>query len=78
MNEPEMRRHIDVILEQHMHEEDARFDALSSEIKELRQDIKDLTAAWQQAKGVLSFVKWILGIAGGLTVFLTYMKDHWK
>jgi len=78
MNEPEIRRHIDVILEQHINEEDVRFTALSAEIKELRQDIKDLTAAWQQAKGVLSFMKWLLGVAGGLTVFFTFMKDHWK
>lgn len=78
MDEPEIRRHINDLLEQHMREEDAKFDGLLTEVKELKQDIKDLTAAWQQAKGVLSFVKWILGIAGGLTVFLTFMKDHWK
>jgi len=78
MNEPEIKRHIDDILTQHMQDEDARFDGLLSEIKELKQDIKDLTAAWQQAKGVISFIKWILGIAGGLTVFFTFMKDHWK
>ena len=78
MNEPEIRRQVDDLLEQHMREEDARFEGLISDIKELKQGIKDSTSAWQQARGVVSFVKWVLGIVGGLTVFLTFMKDHWK
>ena len=78
MNEPEIRRHIDDILTQHMQDEDARFDGLLSEIKELKQDIKDLTAAWQQAKGVISFVKWIAAISGSLGAFILFIKDHVK
>lgn len=74
----EVRRHIDDILERHMEEEDRRFGELQQEIKEMRQDIKDLTSAWQQAKGVVSFMKWIAGIGGSIGAWFLFFKDHWK
>ena len=74
----EVRRHIDDVLERHMEEEDRRFGELKQEIKEMRQDIKDLTSAWQQAKGVVSFMKWIAGIGGSIGAWFLFFKDHWK
>ena len=74
----EVRRHIDDILERHMEEEDRRFGELQQEIKEMRQDIKDLTSAWQQAKGVVSFMKWVAGIGGSIGAWFLFFKDHWK
>ena len=74
----EVRRHIDDVLEAHMVEEDRRFIELQQEIKEMRQDIKSLTYAWQQAKGVVSFMKWIAGIGGSIGAWFLFFKDHWK
>ena len=56
----------------------ARFVELQQEIKEMRQDIKDLTSAWQQAKGVVSFMKWVAGIGGSVGAWFLFFKDHWK
>lgn len=74
----EVRRHIDDVLEDHMKEEDRRFGELQQEIKEMRQDIKDLTSAWQQARGVVSFMKWVAGIGGSIGAWFLFFKDHWK
>ena len=74
----EVRRHIDDVLEAHMMEEDRRFNSLQQDIKELRADIKALTEAWQQARGVVSFMKWVAGIGGGVLAWVVFFKDHWK
>lgn len=74
----EVRRHMDDVLESHMMEEDRRFAELQQEIKEMRQDIKDPTMAWQQAKGVVSFMKWIAGIGGSIGAWFLFFKDHWR
>lgn len=68
----------DMVLKQHTEDEIKRYEDLKNDIKELQTSVQALTDAWQQAKGVVSFIKWILGISGGLTVFFTFMKDHWK
>ena len=74
----EVRRQIDDVIETHMIEEDRRFNDLQQEIKELRRDIKDLMIAWQQAKGVLSFIKWTVGISGSVAAFIAFLKDHFR
>lgn len=74
----EVRRHIDDVLERHREDEDRRFVVLQQEIKEIRQDIKDLTSAWQQAKGVVSFMKWIAGIGGSIGAWFLFFREHWK
>lgn len=35
---------------------------LQEEMKEMRSDIKGLVEAWNTAKGMTSFVKWLSGI----------------
>lgn len=74
----EVRRNMDLILEHHIAEEDQRFLQLQQEIKDLRQDIKELTIAWQQAKGVVTFIKWCSIAAGGFVTFFLFIKEHWK
>lgn len=74
----EDRRMHDLQLQQHTDEELIRYDDLKKEIKELREDVRDLIYAWNQAKGVLTFVKWLLGIAGSISVFIIFIKDHFK
>ena len=74
----EIKKEIDDLLSIHMQEENQKFEQLSSDIQQLRQDVKDLTAAWQQARGVVTFVKWLVSIAGGVTAFILFIKDHIK
>ena len=74
----EVRRHMDEILEKHMEEENHRFAELQKEVQDMRQDIKDLTAAWQQARGIVSFMKWVAGIGGSIGAWFIFVKDHVK
>lgn len=73
-----MSENFEYALEKHTDAELLRYDDLKKDIQNLTIAVNALTETWNQAKGVLSFIKWILGIAGGLTVFFAFMKDHWR
>ena len=73
-----VRRHIDGILERHMKEEDRRFIEMQQELREMRNDLRILTEAWQQAKGVVSFMKWVAGIGGSIGAWFLLFKGTWK
>ena len=75
---PEVKRQIEIKLEEHMAAEDARFDQLLTDIKELKEEVRLFTNAWQQAKGVVTFVKWFVSICGGVATFFLFIKDHWR
>lgn len=72
------RRSYDALLEEHINAEKIRDAELKQDIKELKEAVESLIATWNQAKGILSFVKWILGISGGIATFLLFVKDHIK
>ena len=74
----EIRKELDGILALHIQEENLKFEQLFADIKELRREMTAFTEAWQQAKGVVTFVKWVVSIAGGVTAFLLFMRDHIK
>ena len=74
----EIRKELDEILALHIQEENLKFEQLFVDIKELRREMTAFTEAWQQAKGVVTFVKWVVSIAGGVTAFLLFMRDHIK
>ena len=74
----EIKKEIDEILALHIQEENLKFEQLFADIKELRREMTAFTEAWQQAKGVVTFVKWVVSIAGGVTAFLLFMRDHIK
>lgn len=72
-------------LEEHMDEERVRYALMSTKIDEMSVQINTLTVqvetlitSWNQARGVLSFVKWFVGISGSITAFLLFIKDHVK
>jgi len=78
-------KNLDDAVSSHITEEKIRDAQMADKIKELSDKVDILTknvelllSMWQQAKGVVSFIKWLAVIAGGLTTFLVYMKDHWK
>jgi hypothetical protein len=74
----DVKREVDEILQTHITEENLKFSEIQEDIRQLRKDMTAFTEAWQQAKGVVTFVKWLVSIAGGVTAFLLFMKDHWK
>ena len=74
----EIRKELDEILALHIQEENLKFEQLFADIKELRKEMTAFTEAWQQAKGVVTFVKWVVSIAGGVTAFLLFIRDHIK
>jgi uncharacterized protein (UPF0335 family) len=59
-----------------MKELEAKVEKLEQEISELRTDIKDLVNAWNTARGVTSFVKWVGSLATGAAVLYNLMT-HW-
>ena len=73
------------LLEDHVDEERVRDALMSAKIDEMATQINTLTVqveilitSWNQARGVLSFVKWVVGISGSLAAFLLFIKDHLK
>lgn len=66
------------MLEDHTKADIERYDDLKKDIADLKIAVESLIATWNQAKGVLSFLKWIVGGLGGLTAFILFIKDHFK
>ena len=52
-------------------------DQLKAEVQELRSDIKDLITAWNTATTVVTFVKWVAGFIGAVTVVAATVFE-WK
>ena len=72
-------------LEEHVDEERVRYALMSTKMDEMAEQIKTLSTqvemlvnSWNQARGVLSFVKWFVGISGSITAFLLFIKEHVK
>jgi hypothetical protein len=53
---------------------DVEIAELKSEVKELRTDIKELIEAWNTAKGVTSFVKWLSGFIAASASVYAFLK----
>ena len=68
----------EVLLERHTEDEIRRYDDLKRDIKELKESVDSILAIWNQARGVLTFIKWIAGISSCLGAFFLFVKDHWK
>lgn len=72
-------------LEDHVDEErvrdalmSAKMDEMAEQIKTLSTQVEMLVNSWNQARGVLSFVKWFVGISGSLTAMILFFKEHIK
>ena len=72
-------------MEAHVDEERVRdalmatkIDEMSIQIQTLTKQVESLITAWNQTKGVVSFVKWIVGISGSVGAFILFVKDHLK
>lgn len=51
-----------------MNQLESKVESLEKEITALRTDVKDLVDAWNTARGVTSFVKWVGSLAVGATL----------
>lgn len=49
---------------------------LQRDIAELKNDIKELTAAWITMKGTANFLKWFVGLVISIASGYVFLKDH--
>lgn len=48
-------------------------ESLKKEVSDMRADIKDLVDAWNTARGVTSFVKWVGSLAAGAAILYNFI-----
>jgi len=72
-------------IEQHITIEAMRDARMAQQLAELKEQVDILTAEvkllvnmWTQARGVITFIKWVAGIGGGLGATILFIKDHVK
>jgi len=53
-----------------------KIDTLEESVIKLTDSVNDLVLAWNTAKGMTSFVKWIGSIAAGAAVLYNFLS-HW-
>ena len=52
----------------------ADLEAMQTELKAVRKDIKDLLDAWNTATGVVKFVKWLSTLMAAMAVIYATIK----
>ena len=51
-----------------------KIERVSDKIEELNNTIKGLVSVWEQARGILTFVKWLVGISGSVVAVIAFFK----
>lgn len=74
----EERRSTDILLKQHTEDEIKRYEDLKKDIQDLKETVESLVNIWNQARGAISLIKWIVGISGSVGAFVLFIKDHIK
>ncbi len=61
------------------------YESLQNEVKELKDKVEVLTAnvqsllnLWEQAKGVVTFIKWCAAIGTAVGGFIVFIKPYLK
>ena len=54
----------------------AKIETLSIKVDELTDMIKGLVAVWEQARGMITLVKWLSAIAGSLASVYIFFKGR--
>ena len=69
----------------HILEEAVRDSKMAEQMKELKEQVDALTVKvdllvdmWTQAKGVVTFIKWVAGIGSGIAASLLFIKEYIK
>lgn len=70
MNEEQVAK----MIEDHAAVEMERYKHLEDKLTSLQTDMTSLLETWNQAKGVLFFLKWIVGVGGSFVALLAYFK----
>lgn len=65
-------------IDAHSREESEKYQALKEDIHDLKSAVNDLLTMWNQAKGVLSFIKWVVGACASIGVIFAFLRDHLK
>lgn len=57
-----------------------KWSDLLKDMDELRTDVREMKAVFQQAKGAVTFVKWAAAICAGVAGIAAYASQHitWK
>lgn len=50
---------------------------LRADMKEMREEVRDLVAAWNTATGLLKFVKWAAGLFAAIATAWVAAKNIW-
>ena len=53
-------------------------NSLKEDIADLKSNVKELTDAFRTANALISFVKWVAGVATGLTALYILLTGHYK
>lgn len=69
---------INQAIDAHSREEAEKYQALKEDIHELKSAVNDLLTMWNQTKGVLSFIKWVVGACASLGAIFVFFRDHLK
>jgi hypothetical protein len=70
MNEDQVTK----MIEDHAVIEIERYKHLEEKITSIQKDMTTMLETWNQAKGVLFFLKWIVGVGGSIVAFIAYFK----
>ena len=65
-------------LEDHEKTEIAKYDVIHSQLIEVQTQLAAVLRVFEQAKGALTFVRWLAVIAAGGWAFIVWAKDHIK
>ncbi len=49
-------------------------ELLQSDMAEVKGDLKKLADAWSTAENLVAFIKWIAGLAAGITLLVAFFK----
>ena len=78
MTDDTQRRTFEQSSSLHTQEEIQRYEDLKNDIKELKTQVEALVEIWNQARGAISLIKWMVGILGSVGTFILFIKDHLK
>jgi hypothetical protein len=49
-------------------------ELLQSDMAEVKGDLKKLADAWSTAENLVAFIKWLAGLAAGITLLVAFFK----
>jgi hypothetical protein len=66
----------DILLEQHIHDEEQRYEEIERRLLAIETSLQELTNAWTQAKGALTLLKVLAGIGAAIAATYTFLHSN--